>query len=488
MLVIDERTAIPGAEHRVLEWIRTWTGQYVIVGLAISGCPLVDRDEGALEADLVVITPRAVVVLETVDMVPEASSGTLTVEADGRWRLPGFDGDPIRARDTSPFDRVTNNVASLKAVVDLRHPEALVDGLIVVVPPRESTVVLDVESRPQGCGVVLGSTPSELRAWFHRTAGRRFVWTAEDVHALLTELNVGEWVLVEDLVAEGFPRERKQLADAVSDRRPREQQTPWIEPDPDVEPIRPPRRSGGGTGHAPLIEPEDVPPIEPEDVESAGDEFAEESPDLPYSTYSAVDRDTPRTSRSDVAEMPSSSGTAVLVEDAPNPVSVDIPAPTPPESPAEPQFTDRWSSWILPETENPALPRAAAPSLPSRTWDTPEIEPKPLRRVSTPTPEARQSAMVLGRTISPSRTFESLRGSIALDGHRFQQLAACAVIAATLCAVWLMASTCSARTGNAVESPQPVPQSEVVPPPAQVAEQTGAMPLPPLCLPFPPDC
>ncbi|MEV0342203.1 NERD domain-containing protein [Nocardia sp. NPDC050713] len=478
MLVIDERTTMPGTEQRVLEWVRTWTGQYVIVGLAISGCPLPqgDPEGGALEADLVVITPRAVVVLETVDMVPEASSGTLTVEADGRWRLSGLEGDPIR--DQSPFDRVTDNVASLKALVDRRHPEAFVDGMVVVVPPRESTVLLDVESRPQGCAVVLGSTPSELRAWFHRTAGRRFVWTAEDVHALLAELNVGAWVMVEDLVAEGFPKERKQLPDAVSDRRPREQQPPWIEPDPDVEPIPQPRRSGIGTGHAPLIEPEDVNPPE--------DEFAEaeevSAPVVPYAV------DLQRSSRSDEVEMPSSSGPAVLVEDAPNPVSADVPAPTPPESASEPQFTDRWSSWILPETESPARPLATAAPLPRRTWATPKIEPKPLRRVSTPAPEPRQSAMVLGRTISPSRTFESVRGSIPLEGHRLQQLAACAVIAATLCAVWLMASTCSARTGNAVESPQPVPQSEVVPPPPQVVEQSGAMPWPPLCLPFPPDC
>ncbi|TQM25884.1 NERD domain-containing protein [Nocardia bhagyanarayanae] len=481
MLVIDERTAMPKTEQRVLEWIRTWTGQYVIVGLAVSGCPLPegDHDDGALEADLVVITPRAVVVLETVELVPEASAGTLTVEADGRWRLSGFDGDPLRDQDTNPFDRVTNNVASLKAVVELRHPEAFVDGLVVVVPPRESTVVLDVESRPQGCGVVLGSTPSELRAWFHRTAGRRFVWTAEDVHALLTELNVGDWVLLEDLVAEGFPKERKQLHDAVSDRRPREQQPPWIEPDPDVDPIPQPRRSGGGTGHAPLIEPEDVEPPE--------DEFAEEAevsaPDASYATHSAVDR----SARSDEAEMPSSPGPAVLVEDAPNPVSVDVPAPVPPGSASEPQFTDRWSSWVLPQTETPALPRATAAPLRSRIWATPEIEPKPLRRVSTPTPEARQSVRSFGRTISPARTFESVKGSLSLDGHRLQQLAACAVIAATLCAVWLLASTCSARTGNAVESPQPVTQSEVAPPP-QVAEQTGAMPVPTLCLPFPPDC
>ncbi|WP_431949969.1 nuclease-related domain-containing protein [Nocardia lijiangensis] len=677
MLVINERTAIPRSEQRVLEWMRTWTGQYVIVGLAISGCYIPERDRKgrAQEADLVVITPRAVVVLEVKGMAPEASNGTLTIQANGRWRLSGFEGDPIHVRDqdTSPFDQVTSNVFNLKALVSPRHPEAFVDGLVVVVPPRESTVTLNVESRRHGCGVVLGSTPGELRAWFHRTAGRRFVWTAEDVHALLDELNLGDEVTIEELVAEGFPRVRKQLLDKVQDRRPREEQPPWIEPDPDVEPIRKPRRSEGG-GHAPLIEPEEA-------AEAAFPRSAEVSAPAPEvgaeAAHSAVAVETPRSSHSDEAdtqtspghsvlvegdagpsgsglvemqsslgqvmlvegdagpmgsgtvemqssghvvrveddagptgsgtvemqstgqvvlvddgpgpsrselaelessgnvvlvegdagptgsgleETQSSSGQAVLVEDDtipsrselaelessgnmvlvegdagptssgleetqsssgqvalveddtspsrselaesessghvvlikgdPGPARSEHSSSTFPDSATESQFTDRWSSWILPDTESPR-PQATSTAIRERVRTTPESEPKPLRRLRpAPAPEARRSVEILGRTISVPQTLEGPRASVLRDNHRAQQLAACAVVALTLCAIWLMASTCSARPGNANESPRPVPQSEVVPPPTQVAEQSEAvpMPMPPVCFPSPPPC
>ncbi|MEV6322651.1 NERD domain-containing protein [Nocardia sp. NPDC051787] len=212
MLVINERTTAPRSEQRVLDWMRSWTGQYVIVGLAISGCylPVRNRTDEAQGADLVVITPRAAIVIEVKGTVPEAMTGVLSVQANGRWRLSGFDGDPIddRDHDGSPFDHVTNNVFNLKELVRKHHPDAYVDGLIVVVPPRESTVTLNIESRRKGCGVVLGNTPVELRAWFHRTASRKLIWTAERVHTLLGDLNLADQVSIEDLVADGFPLER----------------------------------------------------------------------------------------------------------------------------------------------------------------------------------------------------------------------------------------------------------------------------------------
>ncbi|MEV0706480.1 nuclease-related domain-containing protein [Nocardia aurea] len=209
MLVINERAALPRSEQRVLDWMRTWTGQYIIVGLAISGCcvPERHREGDTREADLVVITPRAVVVIEVKGTVPDATSGVLSVQANGRWRLSGFEGDPIQVRDndTGPFDQVTNNVFNLKTLVRGHHPDAYVDGLIVVVPSWESTITLEVESRQHGCGVVLGSTPGELRAWLHRTSNRKLLWTAEAVHALLVDMNIGDQLTVEDLLAEGFP-------------------------------------------------------------------------------------------------------------------------------------------------------------------------------------------------------------------------------------------------------------------------------------------
>ncbi|WP_159847103.1 NERD domain-containing protein [Nocardia sp. CY41] len=233
MLVINERTTAPRSEQRVLDWMRAWTGQYVIVGLAISGCYLPDRErkDETQEADLVVITPRAAVVVEVKGTVPEATSGVLSVQANGRWRLSGYAGDPIHVRDhdSSPFDQVTNNVFNLKALVRKHNAEAFVDGLIVVVPPKDSNLTLNIESRRRGCAVVLGAGQADLRAWFHRTASRKLIWTAERTHALLTDLNLGDQVTVDDLAADGFPPEQKLRAGTLAALESVTRKTPELE-------------------------------------------------------------------------------------------------------------------------------------------------------------------------------------------------------------------------------------------------------------------
>ncbi|MGW4325755.1 NERD domain-containing protein [Nocardia sp. NPDC004573] len=233
MLVINERTTAPRSEQRVLDWMRTWTGQYVIVGLAISGCYLPDRErkDETQEADLVVITPRAAVVVEVKGTVPEATSGVLSVQANGRWRLSGYAGDPIHVRDhdSSPFDQVTNNVFNLKALVRKHNAEAFVDGLIVVVPPKDSNLTLNIESRRRGCAVVLGAGQADLRAWFHRTASRKLIWTAERTHALLTDLNLGDQITVDDLAADGFPPEQKLRAGTLAALESVTRKTPELE-------------------------------------------------------------------------------------------------------------------------------------------------------------------------------------------------------------------------------------------------------------------
>ncbi|MBF6466390.1 NERD domain-containing protein [Nocardia beijingensis] len=233
MLVINERTTAPRSEQRVLDWMRTWNGQYVIVGLAISGCYLPDRErkDETQEADLVVITPRAAVVVEVKGTVPEAASGVLSVQANGRWRLSGYAGDPIHVRDhdSSPFDQVTNNVFNLKALVRKHNAEAFVDGLIVVVPPKDSNLTLNIESRRRGCAVVLGAGQADLRAWFHRTASRKLIWTAERTHALLTDLNLGDQVTVDDLAADGFPPEQKLRAGTLAALESVTRKTPELE-------------------------------------------------------------------------------------------------------------------------------------------------------------------------------------------------------------------------------------------------------------------
>lgn len=205
MLVIDEATAVAYSEQRVLDWMRAWSGQFIIVGLAISGCRLGDHEH----TDLVVLTPRATIVMDVKGTAPEAREGVLSVRADGRWKLSGYDGDPLDDAESGaeqrPFDRVSSSISVLTELVRSRNPEAGVEGLVVVVPPGESDITVRVGAGRPRCGVVVAATAADLRAWFHRTANRAIVWSAEAAHELLTDLGAGAQVSVEDLIAEGFP-------------------------------------------------------------------------------------------------------------------------------------------------------------------------------------------------------------------------------------------------------------------------------------------
>ncbi|WP_330228717.1 NERD domain-containing protein [Nocardia sp. NBC_00508] len=532
MLVINERTTATRSERRVLGWLRSWTGQYVIVGVAISGCYLPDRkgDGEAQGADLVVITPRAAVVIEAKGTVPEAMTGVLSVQANGRWRLSGFEGDPIDVpdSDSSPFDQVTNNVSNLKELVRKHHPDTYVDGLIVVVPPRESTVTLNIESRRKGCGVVLGSTPAELRAWFHRTASRNLIWTAERAHAVLSDLNLVDQVSIEDLVADGFPLERALRGDAGA--MVLEEAAP-----------------GGGTPSAENSDAacvpahEDVPsshstrerPVAPQ-LNAPGSLQAPESDDAQDETAPASDRpvsplaETPMPARSDALEAVSSDETAGSgpeggqrvhsspssiadrqfdtaegPEDDPEPVStsdrlpprlaqskpaepdpytlepaesppseplpsgatVDFAAQSPP--PLSSPFTDRWSSWIESDTQ-PLRPPATPSPLSSEPpwWSAADAEPRPPRRPTVPRlVERRPRIADLRHMITvPPRTRTRTADQPRPIRHRPQQIAAVALIALVIGTIWVLAAACSTPQGDAVQQ-TPSPASTTEPPP-----------------------
>lgn len=216
MLVVNE-WATQRSEESVLEWMRTWNGQYVIVGLAVSGYPIPDHPPGGTpqQLDVVVITPRAVVVIEVQEIAAEVTGGVLSVRADGRWQLSGFDGEPVPRQDGDPFGQVTSKAQLLSQLVRRQHPDALVDRVIVVVPPRDATITLDIESRKPGGTVVVGSS-AQLRAWFLRTANRKLSWTAEQTYELLGELGQSPAITIEELVAEGFPSQAGRLARSAS--------------------------------------------------------------------------------------------------------------------------------------------------------------------------------------------------------------------------------------------------------------------------------
>ncbi|MBF6352170.1 MULTISPECIES: nuclease-related domain-containing protein [Nocardia] len=204
MLVIADKLR-SGAEKRVVSWLRKWQDDYRVPGVAIANCFVSGQ-----EVDLVIITPYTTVVCEIKGLNPGVTSGVLHCTTNSRWKVPGFDGDPVgvRQNDTTPYDQVRDGVFKVKNAAARAGGPAFVTGLVVVVPPRGSTLRLDKKSAPQGCDVLLCNTQNPLRAWFHRAHHRAaVVWTAEQAYALLEALEHGDSTTVAGLAAAGFPVE-----------------------------------------------------------------------------------------------------------------------------------------------------------------------------------------------------------------------------------------------------------------------------------------
>ncbi|MFD4405076.1 nuclease-related domain-containing protein [Nocardia sp. NPDC058499] len=204
MLVIADKLR-SGAEKRVVSWLRKWQDDYRVPGVAIANCFVSGQ-----EVDLVIITPHTTVVCEIKGLNPGVTSGVLHCTTNSRWKVSGFEGDPVgvRQNDTTPYDQVRDGVFKVKNAAARAGGPAFVTGLVVVVPPRGSKLRLDKRSAPQGCDVLLCTTQNPLRAWFHRAHHRAaVVWTAEQAYALIEALEHGDSTSVAGLAAEGFPME-----------------------------------------------------------------------------------------------------------------------------------------------------------------------------------------------------------------------------------------------------------------------------------------
>ncbi|MGW5388257.1 nuclease-related domain-containing protein [Nocardia sp. NPDC003963] len=203
MLVIADKLR-SGAEKRVVGWLRKWEGDYRVPGVAITNCFISGQ-----EVDLVIITPYTTVVGEVKGVDPEVTGSVLQCTTNSRWKVPGSAGDPVSVRenDTTPYDQVRDGVFKLKAAAGQVGGSAFVTGLVVVVPPRGSTMRLEKKSAPPpGCDVLLCNTQNPLRAWFHRAHHRSaVVWTAEQAYAVIEALEYGDRTTIAELADEGFP-------------------------------------------------------------------------------------------------------------------------------------------------------------------------------------------------------------------------------------------------------------------------------------------
>ncbi|MGW1742051.1 NERD domain-containing protein [Nocardia sp. NPDC001965] len=219
MLVIANKPK-SGTESRVFEWLKGWTGQFKIPGIAITNAYVAGQ-----EVDLIIITPHTTVAVEIKGTAPGVpGDGVLICTSNSRWQVPGYVGDPVHVRvnDTTPYDQARDSALKLKRVVSRVGSGVYVPGLVVVVPPRNSTMRLDKRSAPDGCAVLLCENHSPLRAWFHRAhRSGSIAWTAEQAYALVDALECGDRITVAELAAEGFPRRQAAPSPAASPTMPR---------------------------------------------------------------------------------------------------------------------------------------------------------------------------------------------------------------------------------------------------------------------------
>lgn len=205
-VVNGDRAGIPGTERVVMDWLRAWSGDYFIGGVALSGCFVPDGKGKEFEADLVLITPQICAVVE-VKGITQPVGGALSCPSNGPWSLPGIVGSPVHVRsgDSNPFDQVRPNTFNLKNLaVRVGIDKPFVLGLVLVLPQAGHDITLVKKGSPTGIEVKVGSL-SGFRGWFHANArGRKALWSAEQAHALIRELNFAHVVTTADLAAEGF--------------------------------------------------------------------------------------------------------------------------------------------------------------------------------------------------------------------------------------------------------------------------------------------
>ncbi|AHH21942.1 hypothetical protein NONO_c71840 [Nocardia nova SH22a] len=218
MLIINAETRKPGTEQKALGFLRDYSRN---PGIAISGLQIPDRHRRrTTEADVVVFMPFAAAVIEVKGIV-QPVGGTLSCPVNGRWSMPGIDGDPIHVRgsDTNPLHQVADPMYGLKNLARELAPdrEPFIDGLVLIVPHSGTTVSLDKDDAlPPGQDILLGADSGPLWKWLNRKAfrARTDPWTVELVVAVLAAIGLDQAGIPEEaahlraaLIREGFTTE-----------------------------------------------------------------------------------------------------------------------------------------------------------------------------------------------------------------------------------------------------------------------------------------
>ncbi|WP_086820650.1 hypothetical protein [Allokutzneria sp. NRRL B-24872] len=186
-----------GAEAKVAQWMRSWTGDFGLPGVAVFNAA---TPVGM--ADALVLSPYGCLVLE-IDGFTRRQDGALHTPAEGVWEV---DGQPAALHSMNPGAQVSANVTAVRAALDSAGiTTGSVPGLVVLLPTTGASVSLAAESSGD-VQVVLAPHQKPLRQYFHALCKSEKVWDANTVAAVARVLKLSDQVpTVLDLYQHGIP-------------------------------------------------------------------------------------------------------------------------------------------------------------------------------------------------------------------------------------------------------------------------------------------
>ncbi|MFB9905442.1 nuclease-related domain-containing protein [Allokutzneria oryzae] len=223
---------LTGAEAKVAQWMRTWTGDFGLPGVTVFNAV---TSTGM--ADALVLSPYGCVVIE-IDGFTRRQDGALHAPADGAWQV---DGQPAALHSQNPLDLCSANVKAVRETLRAAGiTTGTVPGLVVLLPTPGARVHLADGAETDGVVVVLAPHQKPLRQYFHTLCRSQKVWDANTVAAAARALKLTEHVPnVLELYQHGIPETIYSPQDAQEPAPP-----PKPAPAPPTPVAVAPRRGG----------------------------------------------------------------------------------------------------------------------------------------------------------------------------------------------------------------------------------------------------
>lgn len=201
------RSALSTAEDAVVRLLQGWSGQYHLPGVYLANVH-VPTGAKTRQIDGLLWTPYGLTAVEIKGFTaPQA--GTVEIPANGAWTVDGQPAALHTQAEANPTEQCHTAVYAVKNALQKAEVDpGYITGLICLVPPRHRQLRLSSTSNLPGGITAALATRRDLRRWAHRQRDRqkRAVWSADDIRAAATALDLGE-LLPEraTLIADGIP-------------------------------------------------------------------------------------------------------------------------------------------------------------------------------------------------------------------------------------------------------------------------------------------